>query len=95
MKPQSDPNDAFFRADARRLGISTAEYEVRFGVQLTDGPAAQRADHHEVTAGLVGDSDFALAQRFERKRRAHHSRSGRRDRARPIRKAGRFATRAA
>jgi hypothetical protein len=90
-----DPADEWLRADAKRRGASLSDYEDEHHIMLDHGPAEQRAKYHEVTAGLVTDDDIRLVRRFERRRLAHRPQNGRHDRNRPIRKAGRFATRAA
>lgn len=91
-----DPADEWLRADAERRGVSVSDYERDFGVMVSGGPAEQRVAYNEIGAGLLNsDSDISIAHRHELRRLAHHPRNGRRDKPRPIRKAGRFATRAA
>lgn len=64
---------AWFIEDAKRLGLSLAEYERRFGVILYDqgpmlGPTAQRIRRNEVRGGGMNDSDFAIAAHNEKRR---------------------------
>lgn len=87
--------DDLFRYDAGELGISLSVYETFFALMLEDGPHEQRVTYNEVLAGLVTQDDIALVSRFERLRLGVYPRNGRRQRSHSIRKAGRFATRAA
>lgn len=71
--------DAFFRADAARLGMTVAEYERAFGVRLDGGPAESRTRYHEgVSGGLMDEAGIASALAYERRHvRAHRRRSAR------------------
>jgi hypothetical protein len=65
---------AFFLEDCRRLGISEAEYERRFGVILRSGDfspsaAAQRIRRNEVSGGLMSEDDLRSAALAESIRR--------------------------
>jgi hypothetical protein len=67
----SDEALVFFRADAKRLGISEAEYERRFGVILrSGGPAAQRIRRNEVLGGLMHEDDLGRTALGERIRQS-------------------------
>ena len=64
----------WFLEDAKRQGLSLAEYERRYGIILAEGarpsPAAQRIRRHEISGGLMRDGDIAAAaEREERNRR--------------------------
>jgi len=75
-----DPADAFFRADAKRMGISLTEYEHRFNVGIRKGPREGRLEYNEVPVGTTSE-DFDIAAFAERKttpERLHKRRHGRR-----------------
>lgn len=63
---RDDSADDFFRADARARGMTVAEYEKAFGIQIAEGPAENRTKYHEVTAGLMGQDDLSRAATRER-----------------------------
>jgi hypothetical protein len=62
----------FLLADAKRLGLTPAEYEREFHVILHDGdrpsPAAQRIRRHEVLSGLMTEEDIGIAYANEKRR---------------------------
>lgn len=69
----ADPALEWFLQDAKRLGLTPAEYERRFSIILTDdgdrpSPAAARVRRHEVPAGTVTDDDMGLARHKEKRR---------------------------
>jgi hypothetical protein len=70
--------DAFFREDARRLGMSIADYEREYGVHLSGGPAENRVRYHEVTAGLMGQADLEGVAHNEREYTPERNRKRRR-----------------
>ena len=77
----ADPALEWFLADAKRLGLTPAEYERRFSVILTiDGdrpsPAANRIRRHEVPAGTVTEDDLGLARHKEKRRATARRQSG-------------------
>jgi len=68
----SDATLDLLLADAKRLGLTPAEYEREFRVILHTGnspsPAAQRIRRHEVLSGLMADEDIGIAMSNEKRR---------------------------
>lgn len=62
----------FLLEDAKRLGLTPAEYEQEYKVILHDGsrpsPAAQRNRRHEVLSGLMTEDDIGVATANEKRR---------------------------
>ena len=68
-----DPTLDFLLADAKRLGLTPAEYEREFRVILSDegdrpSAAAQRIRRHERRSGLMGEDDITIAKHSEKRR---------------------------
>ena len=59
----------WFLEDAKRQGLSLAEYERRYDIILAEGarpsPAAQRIRRHEISGGLMRDGEIAVATERE------------------------------
>ena len=68
----SDATLDFLLADAKRLGLTPAEYEREFHVILHTGsrpsPAAQRVRRHEIASGLMRDEDIGYRTDKEKRR---------------------------
>ena len=70
----SDDALQWFYDDAKRLGLSLAEYEFRFGIILSESgrrpsPLAARIRRNEVPGGVLTDRDLSLARHKEQRRR--------------------------
>ena len=83
LGPRDAAADSFFRSDARRLGVSLAEYERTFDLGVYQGPRESRIEYSEVPAGLT-DEDFsaaALRETIVIEERLHKQRHGYKRRA--------------
>lgn len=62
----------FFLEDARRQGMTIAEYERETGIILGElgarSAATQRIRRHELSSGLMSPDDLALARHQEMRR---------------------------
>lgn len=78
----------WFLADAKRQGLSLAEYERRYDLILSEGalpsPAAQRIRRHELLGGLMRDGEIvAVTEREARIRQCRVPRTRSRRARRP------------